>query len=148
MGNRPFDFTLLLAFFTSLFAGLHIDFTVRRVTTVDDFLSVIRAHFDVARAENWRGFFPDDDGRGNFSIHEEKLDLTAFGLSQRVIGSALDPANPPAWYVTGYSKSNMKVFSYAGDDVGAGFYALSSFRSTSAGHLFPRLSVCNVVGQR
>ncbi len=94
MGNRPFDFTLLLgkakarlrfsqpvvtynrlwwggtlmsagkvagiaavlAFFTSLFAGLHIDFTVRRVTTVDDFLSVIRAHFDVARAENWRGF--------------------------------------------------------------------------------------------
>ncbi len=56
----------------------------------------------------------------------EKLDLTAFGLSQRVIGSALDPANPPAWYVTGYSKSNMKVFSYAGDDVGAGFYALEA----------------------
>jgi|SRR5689334_5320756 hypothetical protein len=54
------------------------------------------------------------------------VNLTGFVHSNRVIGSASDPNNPPPWDVTGYVKSDSKFLVFTGADIGAGFYLIKA----------------------
>jgi hypothetical protein len=110
---------------SSLLAGVYLDFIVRQVgpgSSLTDVLTAFVVHLDFARSEEWRGYYVDQERSGEWKIHEERVDLINFVHSNRVIGSASDPNNPPPWDITGYVKSDSKFLAFTGADLGAGFY--------------------------
>ncbi len=114
---------------TSLLAGVYLDLTVRQVgpnSSLTDVLTAFGVHLDFARSEDWRGYYVDQERNGEWKVHDEILSLTDFVHSNRVIGSASDPNNPPPWEVTGYVKSDSKFLAYTGEDVGAGIYLVKA----------------------
>jgi hypothetical protein len=114
---------------SSLFAGLYLDLVIRQVgpgSSINDLMTAFGVHLDFARSEEWHGYFVDQERSGEWKIHEETINLTDFVHSNRVIGSASDPRNPPPWDITGYVKSDSKFLVYTGADVGAGVYIVKA----------------------
>ena len=114
---------------TSLLAGVSLDLTVRQVgsnSSLADVLTAFGVHLDFARSEDWRGYYVDQERNGEWKIHDEIVSLTNFVHSNRVIGSASDPSNPPPWELTGYVKSDSKFLVFTGEDLGAGIYLVKA----------------------
>jgi len=115
---------------SSLLAGVYLDLVVHQVgpnSSLNDVLTAFGVHLDFARSDERHGYFVDQERSGEWKIHEETLSLTSFVHSNRVIGSASDPSNPPPWDITGYVKSDAKFLAYTGADIGAGIYVVKAY---------------------